>query len=163
MSNGQPDACKDEPDDVANQSQHTGSDVVRLCQILATNGLFAEWQKGKLTNDKTGFRLWNANDGDSSHQTSEPPPKAHQAATEYEPQDIANDTHLNSSLCRLQFGYLALDLDKQAKFTIAQVRKMMSAPKTCPVSTEIDALKLVEMAHHHQGQVPKKQLHHHKT
>ncbi len=146
MSNGQPDACKDEPDDVANQTQHTGSDVVPLGQVLSADGLLAERQKGKLANDKAGFRPWNANDGNGSQKPCEPPPKTHQAATEYEPQNITNDTHLNSRLCRLQFVYPALDLDKQAKFTIAEVGEMAPPGQNKAVAPELDRLGLAAMA-----------------
>jgi hypothetical protein len=43
------------------------------------------------------------------------------------------------------------------------VLKMPPMPKNSAVAPDVDALKMAEMARHHQGQVPKKQLHHHKT
>ncbi|OIQ74207.1 hypothetical protein GALL_441490 [mine drainage metagenome] len=123
MPNGQPGTRKNEPDDVAKQPQTTRADIVLLGQILAANVLFTEGQERKLADDKTGFRPRHANDGDGSQQPGKPPPKPHEAATKNEPQNIANKTHFNSARNAFKFTCLALNLNKQSKFTIAEIEK----------------------------------------
>jgi hypothetical protein len=159
VPNGQPDACKDKPDDVANKSQNTGSDVVLVGQILAVDCLFAKRKKRKLTYDKAGFGPRNADDGDGRQQSGKPPAKPHQATSKNEPQKIANKTHFNSGKNNLKFGYLASHQDKQAKFTIAQAEKPPK-PKESAVAKVVDVLDF-QPETSSEASVAQKQLSHH--
>lgn len=89
----QPDAGEQEPDNVAQHAKATAADVVSLAQLFAANRLFPERKERELADDEARPAPRDAHDGKERDETDEPPGQTHNDPAQDEPQKIANCAH----------------------------------------------------------------------
>lgn len=97
MTERQPQAGKDEPNDVAKQPEAAGADILLVGQLMPADGLFSKRKEGELADHKAGLAPGDADNRDERNQTGEPPAQAHDKAAQNEPQKIADSAHFLSS------------------------------------------------------------------
>ena len=104
MSDSQPDARQQQPDDIARRAEGSRTDIVPAGQHVAPDDILAEGEKGEGTQHKAGPRPGDADDGDERQRTEEPPRQPHDKTAENEPQNIAQHAHDNSPCARERQG-----------------------------------------------------------
>jgi hypothetical protein len=73
VTKGQPDAGKDKPQHVTNESKGASANIGRTRQLRPTNRLFPEWQERELTNHKAAFGPGQSDDSDCAQNPYSPP------------------------------------------------------------------------------------------
>ena len=90
MSQGQPPAEQDGPDQIAQGADAAAQRSRRFVGHLAPEGPEAEGADAK-----RGDGPGQADDGDGADERREPPGQAHDKAAEHEPQDVADQSHVS--------------------------------------------------------------------
>ena len=102
VTNCEPHTSDDEPHDVSNHAQWTGSNIFNPAKGRAADCFLSEWKEGELADNKAGLGPWQTDDGDGTKEASKPPAKPHDEAAKDKPKDIANFAQSEFSLVQRQ-------------------------------------------------------------
>ncbi len=91
VADGQPDPDQHEPDDVANQPHGAGAHVAQPRHGLAVDCLLAKREEGEGADDEAGASPGDADEGDETEQSGQPPGQPHEDASQYEPEQIEQE------------------------------------------------------------------------
>src|SRR5204862_7895201 len=93
MGDRQPDAGEQEPDDIADEAERAGADILLARQHLAADRLIAEGQKGEVSDVEGGAAPGNADDRDEHDEGGQKPGEPHQQSAADQPEKIERRRH----------------------------------------------------------------------
>ena len=93
VTEGQPPAGQDEPDDIAQKAQNASADVTFSGEFFPVDGFLAEGKEGELPDHETRTPPRDADDRQKGQRAGQPPSQPHEKAAQDEPENIAESTH----------------------------------------------------------------------
>src|SRR5437762_5779466 len=97
MGDRQPDARQQEPDDIADEAERAGADILLARQLVAVDRLIAEGQEGEMRDVEGGAAPGNADDGDEHDEGGQKPGEPHQQSAADQPEKIERERHRGSA------------------------------------------------------------------
>jgi len=91
VSEREPPACQDEPDQIADQAQRAGADIALARELVAPNRARSERQQGVDGDIEGGPRPGQADNGDRHDDRSDEPAERHHGAAEENPEHVQKD------------------------------------------------------------------------